>query len=131
MFPDSRPFTLSDLSLLMQTLVFFLLSYAIYKKREGIAKHGKIAGIAFYLALPSVFYMLYNRSRGFTLPYYNSLLNLHILLGTLTIFLGILFVTNQWKRKGKKYMDLGIILWIGTFLLGITVYLLLFGFIFS
>ena len=92
-------------------------------KRKSMAKHGKIAGVAFYLALPSVFYMLYSRARGLTLPYYNSLLGLHMLLGILTIFTGILFVTNRWKWKVKKYMDLEIILWTGTFLLGITVYM--------
>ena len=54
-----------------------------------------------------------------------------MLLGILTIFVGILFVTNRWKWKVKKYMDLEILLWTGTFLLGITVYLRLFGLIFS
>jgi uncharacterized membrane protein YozB (DUF420 family) len=130
MFTDSRPLTLSELSLLMQSLIFILLLYSIYRKKESIAKHGKIAGVAFYLALPSIFYMMYSRSKGFTLLYYDSLLSLHMLLGTLAIIIGILFVTNQWKWKGKKYMDLGIILWAGTFLLGVTVYLLLFGLIF-
>jgi uncharacterized membrane protein YozB (DUF420 family) len=94
-----------------------------------MAKHGKIAGVAFYLALPSIFYMLYSRARGLTLPYYNSLLGLHMLLGILTIFTGILFVTNRWKWKVKKYMDLEIILWTGTFFLGITIYMVLFGLI--
>ncbi len=131
MFPDSRPFTLSDLSLMMQIFAFAVLLYAIYSKTKSIARHGKIAGVAFYLVLTSVFYMLYSKGRGFTLPYYNSLLSLHMLLGTLTIFFGILFVTNRWKWKVKKYMDLEILLWTGTFLLGITVYLLLFGLIFS
>lgn len=130
MFIDSRPLTLSDLSLLMQSLIFILLLYSIYRKKGSIAKHGKIAGVAFYLALPSILYMMYSRSKGFTLLYYDSLLSLHMLLGTLAIIIGILFVTNQWKWKGKKYMDLGIILWAGTFLLGLTVYLLLFGLIF-
>ncbi len=130
MFIDSRPLTLSDLSLLMQSLIFILLLYSIYRKKGSIAKHGKIAGVAFYLALPSILYMMYSRSKGFTLLYYDSLLSLHMLLGTLAIIIGILFVTNQWKWKGKKYMDLGIILWAGTFLLGFTVYLLLFGLIF-
>lgn len=130
MFIDSRPLTLSDLSLLMQSLIFILLLYSIYRKKGSIAKHGKIAGVAFYLALPSILYMIYSRSKGFTLLYYDSLLSLHMLLGTLAIIIGILFVTNQWKWKGKKYMDLGIILWAGTFLLGFTVYLLLFGLIF-
>ncbi len=55
------------------------------------------------------------------------LLNLHMLLGILTITTGTLFVTNQWKWKIKKYMDLEILLWIGTLLLGITVYMLLYG----
>ncbi|MGV8076081.1 MAG: hypothetical protein ACP5N0_02090 [Methanosarcina sp.] len=130
MFIDSRPLTLSDLSLLMQSLIFILLLYSIYRKKGSIAKHGKIAGVAFYLALPSILYMMYSRSKGFTLLYYDSLLSLHMLLGTLAIIIGIFFVTNQWKWKGKKYMDLGIILWAGTFLLGFTVYLLLFGLIF-
>jgi uncharacterized membrane protein YozB (DUF420 family) len=123
----SRPFMLSDLSLLIQILAFSCLVYAVYRKRESIVSHGKIASIAFYLALPAVFYMLYNRVRGLTLPYYNSLLNLHILLGILTITIGTLFVTNQWKWKIKKYMDLEILLWIGTLLLGITIYMLLYG----
>lgn len=130
MFIDSRPLTLSDLSLLMQSLIFILLLYSIYRKKGSIAKHGKIAGVAFYLALPSILYMMYSRSKGFTLLYYDSLLSMHMLLGTLAIIIGIFFVTNQWKWKGKKYMDLGIILWAGTFLLGFTVYLLLFGLIF-
>jgi uncharacterized membrane protein YozB (DUF420 family) len=123
----SRPFMLSDLSLLIQILAFSCLVYAVYRRRESIVSHGKIASIAFYLALPAVFYMLYNRVRGLTLPYYNSLLNLHMLLGILTITTGTLFVTNQWKWKIKKYMDLEILLWIGTLLLGIIVYMLLYG----
>ncbi len=94
--------------------------------KESIVKHGKLSGTAFYLALPSVFYMLYSRARGLTLSYYDSLLGLHILLGILSILLGILFVTNRWKWKGKKYMDLGTLLWTGTFFLGIAIYLLLF-----
>jgi uncharacterized membrane protein YozB (DUF420 family) len=101
--------------------------YAVYRRRESIVSHGKIASIAFYLALPAVFYMLYNRVKGLTLPYYNSLVNLHMLLGILTITTGILFVINQWKWKIKKYMDLEILLWTVTLLLGITVYMLLYG----
>jgi EamA domain-containing membrane protein RarD len=118
---------LSDLSLLIQILAFSFLLYAIYRRKESLASHGKIASIAFYLALPAVFYMLYSKSRGFTLPNYNSLLGLHMLLGILTILTGTLFVTNQWKWKVKKNMDLEIVLWTGTFLLGITIYILLFS----
>jgi len=129
LFLDSRSLTLSDLSLLIQILSFLLFLYAVYIKRKSMAKHGKIAGVAFYLALPSIFYMLYSRARGLTLPYYNSLLGLHMLLGILTIFTGILFVTNRWKWKVKKYMDLEIILWTGTFFLGITIYMVLLGLI--
>lgn len=127
MFLGSKPFMPSDLSLLIQILAFSVLVYAVYRRRESIASHGKIASIAFYLALPAVFYMLYNRARGLTLPYYNWILSLHMLLGIMTITAGILFVTNQWKWKIKKYMDLEILLWTGTFLLGIVVYVLLFG----
>jgi uncharacterized membrane protein YozB (DUF420 family) len=128
MLLGSRPFMLSDLSLLIQILSFSVLVYAIYRRREkSIVSHGKIAAIAFYLALPSVLYMLYSRSRGLTLPHYNLLLSLHMLLGTLIIIIGILFVTNQWKWKGKKYMDLEILLWTGAFLLGIIIYMLLFS----
>jgi len=129
LFPDSRPFMLSDLSLIIQTFAFVFLLYAIYIKRKTIVNHGKIARTAFVLALPAVFYMLNSRARGFTLPYYNSLLGMHMLFGTLTIFTGILFVTNQWKWKVKKYMDLEILLWTGTFLLGVTVYMTVFGLI--
>ena len=124
---SSRPFMLSDLSLLIQILAFFCLVYAVYRRRESIVNHGKRASIAFYFALPAVFYMLYNRVRGLKLPYYNLLLNLHMLLGILTIIFGIFFVTNQWKWKIKKYMDFEILLWIGTLLLGIAVYMLLYG----
>ena len=127
MFLDSRPFMLSDLSLIIQTLAFLLISYAVYRRRESIVSHGKVARFAFYLVLPAVFYMLYSKARGLTLPNYNSLLGLHMLLGILTILTGTLFVTNQWKWKVKKNMDLEILLWTGTFLLGITIYILLFG----
>ena len=51
MFPDSRPLMLSDLSLIIQTLVFLLILYAVYIKRKSISKHGKIAGAAFSLVL--------------------------------------------------------------------------------
>lgn len=81
------------------------------------------------MALPSVGYMIYSVSLGLSLPAYGWLLTLHRLLGFLTLIIGILFVTNQWKWKGKKYMDLGILFWTGTILLGIAVYLLLFGII--
>jgi uncharacterized membrane protein YozB (DUF420 family) len=129
LFPDSRPFMLSDLSLIIQAFAFVFLLYAIYTKRKSVSKHGKIARTAFFLALPAVFYMLYSKANGFTLPYYNSLLGMHMLLGTLTILTGILFVTNQWKWKVKKYMDLEILLWTGTFLLGVTIYMIVFGLI--
>lgn len=127
MLLGSRPFILSDLSLLIQVLAFSFLLYAIYRKKESLASHGKVASIAFYLALPAVLYMLYNKSRGLTLPNYNSLLSLHMLLGILTILTGTLFVTNQWKWKVKRNMDLEVLLWTGTFLLGIVIYILLFG----
>jgi uncharacterized membrane protein YozB (DUF420 family) len=127
MFLGSRPFMLSDLSLLIQALAFSFLLYAIYRRKESLISHGKIASIAFYLALPAVLYMLYNKFRGLTLPNYNSLLSLHMFLGILTILTGTLFVTNQWKWKVKKNMDLEVLLWTGTFLLGITIYILLFG----
>jgi uncharacterized membrane protein YozB (DUF420 family) len=129
MFPFTSSFTLSDLSLLVQVLAYATLLYAVYRRKVSIKKHGNFARISFYLLLPSVIYMLYSRSRGFTLPNYDSLLGVHILLGILSIILGILFVTNQWKWKGKKYMDLGILLWTGAFLLGVIIYLLLFGLI--
>ncbi|HII02987.1 TPA: hypothetical protein HA351_15490 [Methanosarcinaceae archaeon] len=83
------------------------------------------------MALPSVFYMLYSASLGIFLPAYGWLLTLHRVIGFLTLILGIIFVTNQWKWKGKKYMDIGILFWTGTLLLGIVVYLILFGFISS
>jgi uncharacterized membrane protein YozB (DUF420 family) len=73
--------------------------------------------------------MIYSASLGLSLPAYGWLLTLHRILGFLTLILGIIFVTNQWKWKGKKYMDVGVLCWVGAFLLGITVYLLLFGFI--
>jgi uncharacterized membrane protein YozB (DUF420 family) len=127
MFLGSRPFMLSDLSLLIQVLAFSFLLYAIYRRKESLGSHGKIASIAFYLTLPAVVYMLYNKSRGLTLPDYNWLLGLHMLLGILTILTGTLFVTNQWKWKVKRNMDLEVLLWTGTFLLGIIIYILLFG----
>jgi uncharacterized membrane protein YozB (DUF420 family) len=120
---------LSDLSLMIQAFAFVFLLYAIYTKRKSVSKHGKIARTAFFLALPAVFYILYSKANGFTLPYFNSLLGMHMLLGTLTILTGILFVTNQWKWKVKKYMDLEILLWTGTFLLGVTIYMIVFGLI--
>ncbi|MGB9927961.1 MAG: hypothetical protein ACPK85_06095 [Methanosarcina sp.] len=120
---------LSDLSMIMQIISFLVLIYAIYTKQVDVLRHGKLASIAFYFALPSIIYMLYSRSRGFELPDYNSILGLHIILGVFTIFFSIIFITNQWKWKGKKYMDLGIILWSGTFLLGIIIYMLISGFL--
>lgn len=131
MFLGSRLFMLSDLSLLIQILAFFFLAYAVYRRKESILSHGKIAAIAFYLLLPSVLYMLYSKSRGLILPHYNLLLSLHMLLGTLTIIIGILFVTNQWKWKVKKYMDLEILMWTGTFFMGIIIYTLLFSSVLS
>jgi len=74
LFPDSNLFTLSNLSLLTQILVFLLVLYGVQMTKESIVKHGKLSGTAFYLALPSVIYMLYSRARGLTLPYYDSLL---------------------------------------------------------
>lgn len=120
---------LSDLSMIIQIVSFSVLLHAIYTKLVDVLKHGKLASIAFYFALPSIIYMLYSRSRGFELPDYNSILGLHIILGIFTILIGIVFITNQWKWKGKKYMDLGIILWSGTFLLGIIIYMLISGFL--
>ncbi len=130
MFPDSRPFMLSDLSLLIQIIVFVLLLYAFYITRESIVKHGKIAGIAFYIALPSIFYMVYSRirARGLELPDYHSIFGIHIIFGILSILLALIFVTNRWKWKRKRYMDLEILMWTVTFLLGITIYTQIYGF---
>jgi len=127
MFLGSRPFMLSDLSLLIQILSFSFLVYAVYKRKKSTLRHGKIAEIAFYLLLPTVLYMLYSKARGLTLPNYNLLLSLHMLLGILTIIIGVLFVTNQWKWKVKKYMDLEILVWTGTFLIGIIIYMFIFS----
>ncbi len=91
--------------------------------------HGKIAGIAFFLAVPSIIYMLYSASKGLALHNYGFILILHRLLGIVTIFFGILFVGNQWKWKKKIHMDLGLLCWAVTFILGTTVYLLHYGFI--
>jgi uncharacterized membrane protein YozB (DUF420 family) len=125
MFPDSRPLMLSDLSLLIQIIVFILILYAYYITRESLVKHGKIAEIAFYVALPSIFYMIYSRIRakGLELPDYHSIFGIHIMFGILSILLVIIFVANRWKWKRKRYMDLGILLWTVTFLLGIAIYM--------
>jgi hypothetical protein len=130
MFPDSRPFMLSDLSLLIQIIVFALLLYAFYITRESLVKHGKIAGIAFYIALTSIFYMIYSRirARGLELPDYHSIFGIHIIFGVLSILLAIIFVANRWEWKRKRYMDLEILLWTSTFLLGIEIYMRIYGF---
>lgn len=83
------------------------------------------------MSLPSVFYMIYSASLGTSLFAYEWILTLHRILGFLTLIFGIIFVTNQWKWKGKKYMDIGMLFWTGALLLGIVVYLILFGFISS
>lgn len=129
MFPDSRPFMLSDLSLLIQIIVFILLLYAFYVTRESLVKHGKIAGTAFYLSLPSILFMVYSRirARGLELPDYHSIFGIHIILGILSILLAIIFVANWWKWKKKRYMDLGILLWTVSFLLGISIYIRIHG----
>lgn len=120
---------ISTLSLIIQILSFTILLFAAYKRKEDILMHGRLAKIAFFIALPSFLYMIYSRANGFNLPYYNSILGMHILLGTLTIFIGILFIANQWRWKGKNYMKLESVFWVTTFLLGATIYLLIFGFI--
>jgi uncharacterized membrane protein YozB (DUF420 family) len=104
--------------------------YALFRKRTSISIHGKIAGIAFFLAAPSLIYMLYSVSKGLTLHYYGFILILHRLLGIVTILIVILFVGNQWKWKKKIHMDIGLLCWAVAFILGITVYLLHYGFIF-
>lgn len=129
LFSDSSPFILSDLSMFLQAVSFLVLLYALAKKKDSLTLHGRIAGIAFILALPSVLYMLYSSVRGLTLPTGGGVLAIHKLFGTLTLIFGLLFVTNQWRWKGKRYMDLGMLCWLGAFLLGIGVYLILFGFI--
>ena len=121
--------TLSDLSLLDQIIAFLILMYALFRKRTSISMHGKIAGIAFFFVIPSIIYMLYSASKGLSLHYYGFILTLHRLIGIITLLFGILFVGNQWKWKKKMHMDLGFLFWTVAFLLGITVYLLYYGFI--
>ncbi|MDD4498617.1 MAG: hypothetical protein PHV51_10850 [Methanosarcinaceae archaeon] len=113
--------------MLMQALSFLVLLYALAKKKDSLRLHGRVSGMAFILALPSVFYMLYSSGRGLVLPYWSWLLLLHRLLGTLTLGFGLLFVTNRWKWKGKKYMDAGFFCWLGALALGVVVYMILFG----
>lgn len=85
--------------------------------------------MAFILILPSVLYMFYSAGRGLTLPYWGWLLTVHRLLGSLTLVFGLLFVTNRWQWKRKKYMDAGFICWLGALGLGAVVYMILFGLI--
>ncbi|MBN2489100.1 MAG: hypothetical protein JXA98_08735 [Methanosarcinaceae archaeon] len=127
--PGLGIFNISDLSLLDQTIAFLVLMYALFRKRTSISMHGKIAGIAFLLAVPSIIYMLYSGSKGLVLNYYGFILTLHRLLGILTILSAIMFVGNQWKWKKKIHMDIGLLCWALAFILGITVYLLHYGFI--
>ncbi|AKB78379.1 hypothetical protein MSHOH_1896 [Methanosarcina horonobensis HB-1 = JCM 15518] len=68
MFSGSRPFMPSDLSLLIQISAFLFLIHAVYRRKKSIASHGKIASVAFCLALPAVFYMLYNRQEALHYP---------------------------------------------------------------
>lgn len=121
--------TISTLSLVIQIISFAILLFAAYKRKEDVPMHGKLARIAYFIALPSFLYMIYSRVNGFILPNYSSILGMHILLGTLAIFFGILFIANQWRWKGRNYMKLEIVFWVLTFLLGATIYLIIFGFI--
>ena len=128
--PGLGTFTLSDFSLFDQIIAFLILMFALFKKRTSISMHGKIAGIAFFLVVPTIIYMLYSVSKGFALDYHGFILTLHRLLGIVTILFGILFVGNQWKWKKKINMDLGFLFWALTFVLGITVYLFHYDFIY-
>lgn len=44
---------ISTLSLIIQILSFTILLFAAYKRKEDILMHGRLARIAFFIALPS------------------------------------------------------------------------------
>ncbi|MDD2440381.1 MAG: hypothetical protein PHD41_09335, partial [Methanosarcinaceae archaeon] len=73
-------------------------------KKKSLKLHAQVAEIAFILLFPSVFYMLYSAGLGLNLPFLNWLLFFHKLFGILALGFGLLFVSNRWRWKGKKYM---------------------------
>jgi hypothetical protein len=100
----------------------------LYHKRES-GQAWKDCGSRLLHCFAFKLYMIYNRirSRGLALPDYHSIFGIHIIFGILSILLAIIFVANWWKWKKKRYMDLGILLWTVTFLLGIAIYMRIYG----
>ncbi|WP_135606181.1 hypothetical protein [Methanococcoides sp. NM1] len=121
--------TLSNLSLFLQIIAFLMLVYAIKMKTEGIDQHARGASLAVYTIVPSVLFMFYSISQGFQLASYGIVLALHRLLGSIVIIFIILFVTNRWRFKKKVHMDIATGCWLATLVLGVSVYLISFGYI--
>lgn len=131
-FNGSRPVLLSDLSLLIELIIFLLLSYSVSRIKVGLSGHSRPATIAFITAFILALFMLYSLSSGFYLhlpPGNQVLMIMHIILGSVTLVLGTLFTTNRWKWKGRKYMRAAFALWAATLVLGLLLYLLLFGYL--
>jgi len=119
----SRPITLSDVSLIVQVLVFVLLIYSITRVKTDLSKHGKIATFSYLGAFISISYMVYSSIHGTIPSYLQSTMLVHKILGFVAVILGILFVSNQWKWKVKKNMKAAFLVWMGALVLGIFVFL--------
>ncbi|HUV82376.1 MAG TPA: hypothetical protein VMW53_04790 [archaeon] len=125
-FLDERPIMLSDISFIVQVLVFVLLIYSITRVKTEIPKHGKIAMFSYLVAIISISYMIYSSIHGHIPSSLRSIMLVHKILGFVAVILGILFVSNQWKWKVKKYMKAAFLFWVGALVLGMFVYVKLY-----
>ncbi|MBE0522751.1 MAG: hypothetical protein IBX40_00200 [Methanosarcinales archaeon] len=123
---DERLITLSDVSFTVQVLVFVLLIYSITRVKTDLPKHGKIATFSYMGAIISISYMVYSSIHGYIPLYLQSIMLVHKILGSVAVILGILFVSNQWKWKVKKYMKAAFLVWVGALVLGMFVYVKLY-----
>jgi uncharacterized membrane protein YozB (DUF420 family) len=143
-FNASAPF-LSDLSLILQAIIFFVLALAVYARlKHSYVKHATLMGVGIVLHTISIFmtmvpsllsmadpssHLLVNLLTGFSL-----LVIIHATLGSLVEITGIWLVATWLPNragvekcfKRKNVMRVTAALWLLELILGIYIYKMLY-----
>jgi uncharacterized membrane protein YozB (DUF420 family) len=138
---DNHIFVIATISLVLQFVILFILSYAFWLERKRKHRlHAVFMTGALVLHLSTIFVIMVPSFILAILPYFiirypfavGSLVSLvHVPLGLLAVSLGT-WIILSWKLKGfsscfsrKKIMLTTMIVWIASLLFGIALYIIL------
>jgi hypothetical protein len=126
----------TSLSLMMVILGILLLgiSYGLLKNKDSLLRHRWVMTVAVFLACwPILMVMLptaYNILTDPALQLISSqtvLILLHGVVGAFTITFGLLYVSGDLPAKVKSGMRWTTLLWVSSIVLGLVIFLQLFG----